>query len=206
MRRATDENLQVRRRERFREVVPCPRAQRFDTRRDAWVAGHHDDDGFLMRRERSAKDLHPGNRGHIKVDENDVELPTADELQRFVPAPKGRDIEPVHLEHAGATFAQRSIVIYDEQTQTRLDFCGDRKRVSTSLSVTGERTPRISEYSGRRRHQTSSFRLRRSVRTERTTGSFLIRDVLSCKGPEPVELAHLYDDRGCIHTTKNCCH
>ena len=57
--RAADQDLQVRRRKRFREVVPRAGTQRLETRFDARVTRDHDGDGARMRVEADAQQLHP---------------------------------------------------------------------------------------------------------------------------------------------------
>jgi len=52
------------------------------------------------------------------------------EVDRFVAPPQRRDVESVHLEDAGAPFAEGTVVVHDEQAQVGFDLRGDREGVA----------------------------------------------------------------------------
>ena len=106
VRGAADQHLEVGGGERLRQVVPGAGAQRLDAAGDARIAGHHDDDGVLVRAQRGLEDLEPRDLGHVQVDEDDVELAPLDRLERLLAPPDERDVVAVHLQHAGAALAQ----------------------------------------------------------------------------------------------------
>jgi hypothetical protein len=130
--------------ERLRQVIPGTGPERFDARRDARVARHHDDDRFLVSRQRRTEDLHSRNRGHIEVDQHDVELAPPNQLERLVTTTERRDVEAIHLQHAGAPFAEGAVVVYDEKAEGCLDLGGNGERIPRGFPIRcGKRTTRI---------------------------------------------------------------
>ena len=118
--RSTDENLELGRGERLGEVIPRARAQRLEARLDARLPGHDDDDRLAPRRQRRAQQLHPRDLAHEEIHEDDVELATLQQLARLLAAPAHRNGVALDAEHAGATLAQRSLVVHDEDAHARL--------------------------------------------------------------------------------------
>ena len=130
VRRAADQDLQVRGRERLGQVVPGPDPQRLDAARDARIAGHHHDDGILALGEDALEDVETAHLRHVQVDQHDVELPPPHRLQRLLAAADRRDVVPVGLQHRGAALAQRALVVDDEDADAGLHLGGDGQRVA----------------------------------------------------------------------------
>ena len=117
-------------RERLREVVPGAGAQRLDAAGDARIAGHHDDDRVLVGLQRRPQDLQPRDLRHVQVDQDDVELPALDRLERLFAATDERHVVSIHLEHAGAALAQRALVVDDEDPDAGLDLAGNGEGIA----------------------------------------------------------------------------
>ena len=71
-------------RERLGQVVPGAGPQRLDAARDAGVSGHHHDDRVLVGLQRGAEDVQSRDLRHVEIDEDDVELPPLDRVERLL--------------------------------------------------------------------------------------------------------------------------
>ena len=58
-----------------------------------------------MRFQRPTEDVHPGHRGHIQVDEDDVELAAFEQFECLIAPARRRHIVAVDLEYARTPFA-----------------------------------------------------------------------------------------------------
>jgi len=65
VRRAADQNVEVRGREWLGEIVPGPGTKRLDARRDTRIPGDDDDDHFLVGFQGASHDLHAADRRHV---------------------------------------------------------------------------------------------------------------------------------------------
>ncbi len=111
------------------------------------IAGHHYHDGVAMVLERGAEQVNPADLRHVQVDQHDVEIAPLDRLEGLFPAADDGHVEAVHLEDAGAGFAEGALVVHHQDPDARLHVGGDRQRVAGGL--VGRRG------GGRRRNSTS---------------------------------------------------
>src|SRR5919201_2591230 len=86
---ASDQDLEMGRGERLRQVVPGAEAKRFDARGDAGIAGHHDDDSFGAGLERGAQEFLTGDVAHVQIKQHYVEPAMPEQFQRLLPT-RGR--------------------------------------------------------------------------------------------------------------------
>ena len=125
MRGAAEHEMEVRSGKRLGQVVPRPRAQRFDVRCHAGVSRHHDDERLGVRLESGLEDLDAGHGRHVQIEHDDVEARPLHHLDGFVAATAARHGVAFDLQHARASFAQRAIVVHDEHANGRALRCRD---------------------------------------------------------------------------------
>ena len=71
-----------------------------------------------MRRQSSPQNVHSRNRRQIEIDQHDVELPTLEQIERFVASSAGRDRVSVNLQDARTALAERPIIIDQEDLKS----------------------------------------------------------------------------------------
>ena len=120
-----DEHLQMGGRERLGEIVPGAGTERLDAAGDARIAGHDHDDRIAIMLQRGPQDIHSRRLRHVQVDQDDVELPAPDRLERLLAPADQRHVVPVHLEDAGAALPERTFVIHHQHSDAGFDFTGN---------------------------------------------------------------------------------
>ena len=121
-----DHDLEVLRRERLREVIPGAETQRLDTRLDAGVARHHDDDRVRVGGQGRLQQLQAIDLRHVQIHQRNVEGPALEQVQGVVAPGAHRHIVAFIAEQDGAGFTQRVFVVYDQRTDLCLGFRVDR--------------------------------------------------------------------------------
>jgi len=122
---APDKHLEVRGRERLRQVVEGPLAQRFDAGIDRRVARHHDDDGVAIRRERRAQQGQPADLRQIQVGQDDIEGPALQQVERLLTPAAHRYVVAFLPQHTGAALAQGVLVVHDQYPDACLEVGAD---------------------------------------------------------------------------------
>ncbi len=84
-----------------------------------------------MRLQRRLEHVNAGDRLQVQVDEHDVELAAADDVERFIASSDESDVVPVHFEDAGAALPQRPVVVHDEDANVCLDRGRNGQRIAT---------------------------------------------------------------------------
>jgi len=120
MRAAADEQLQVRRRERLRQIVPRALAQHVHVGCDGRLAGGHDDERVGIRQQRGAHQRQPVDLRHAQVDQRDVERTSPKERLRLVAARDRGDVVAFLAQRGGAGLAQRVVLLGDDHADRRV--------------------------------------------------------------------------------------
>ncbi len=114
VRRPADQNLQVRGGERLGEIIPGAHPQCFNARGNARIARHHDDEAIAVGFQRGVEDFQPGDQRHEEVDQNEVELTPADQVEGFLAASRQSHAIALTTEDRGAALPERALVINNE--------------------------------------------------------------------------------------------
>src|SRR5262245_27048614 len=75
-----------------------------------------------MRIETGAQQLHARHLAHVQVEQDDIEWVALQDVLCLLAATAEADLIALVLQHAGATLAQRALVVYDEDANGCFDF------------------------------------------------------------------------------------
>src|SRR2546427_170693 len=129
VRGAADQDLQLRAGERLGEIVPRARTQHLEARFDARLAGDDDGDRIPVGGEGGLEQLYPRYLRHVEIDEDDVERAPLQGLEGLAPAARSGDVVSLGAEYAGATLAQRALVVDHEHADALADRLRDGDQV-----------------------------------------------------------------------------
>ncbi len=106
------------------------------------LPGHHHHEAIPVRLERGVEDLETRHLRHEQIDQDQVELPPADQLQRFLAPPGQGDAVSLTAQDRGAALPQRPLVVDDQDPDRGLDIRRQRQHVATGkgLGRSGART------------------------------------------------------------------
>jgi hypothetical protein len=93
-----------------------------------------------VRFQRRGQNIHAGERRQIEIDEHNVELPALDEIDCLVAASSSCDVVPIELQDTQTAFAERSIVIDQQEAKTCLYLRGDRELPIARVYLASGRT------------------------------------------------------------------
>ena len=125
---ASDQDLEMRGRERLRQIIERALPQRFHARLDAGIAGHDDHDRVVVRAERRSQQCQPVDPRHVQIREYDIERPALEELQGILAAARDRDVISLVTEHGGAALAQGMLIVDYEDPNASLRFRPNRQQ------------------------------------------------------------------------------
>jgi hypothetical protein len=120
VRRPAQQDLQVTRRVRLRQVVPRARLQRLDARRDARVAGRHDHDRIRLGLQAQLQQLEPRHLRDVQVEQHHIEPAPLQQLVRLLPPTTERDVVTLHPQDVATALPQRPVVVDHQHANRRL--------------------------------------------------------------------------------------
>jgi hypothetical protein len=132
VRRAADQDLQVGGGEWLGEVVPGAHPERLDAARHGRIAGHHDHQGVPVGLEGGVEDFQPGHLRHEEINQDQVELPPADELHRLLAASREGDGVAFAAQNRRATLPEGPFVVDDQDPDRGLHVGRKCKQIAAS--------------------------------------------------------------------------